>query len=309
MLNDAQRFWDAIVGKVRRTAQDESRNALRLERYEVTTAANGTKMGVTLPMGTKEIFLPYSQEVASATVGTPVLVAWWGSMSNAKVYFFADGYNSPTPAAIGAVSTADVQFKLYNSVTDLGLTAGSATIAGAFASMSNYTILYAHGTEFASGELPSGFYGYVWIVKGVNIHRSSIEAKGSTAAFGDWRMFLDSNGVPTGTWQQVGLRKSVTYTAWESLATVRTDGTNLLIYLPASSLAYGTYSANDTAWTVMLTGTQTGVVTNSLTPTSIVRSSPDMICIHYNKPSTISNPQYGLAVPRGNLTITVNTVN
>ena len=92
MLNDAQRFWDAIVGKVRRTAQDESKNALRLERYEVTTAANGTKMGVTLPMGTKEIFLPYSNEVASASVGTPVLVGWWGSMSNAKVYYFADGY-------------------------------------------------------------------------------------------------------------------------------------------------------------------------------------------------------------------------
>ena len=92
MLNDAQRFWDAIVGKVRRTAQDESKNALRLERYEVTTAANGTKMGVTLPMGTKEIFLPYSNEVASAGVGTPVLVGWWGSMSNAKVYYFADGY-------------------------------------------------------------------------------------------------------------------------------------------------------------------------------------------------------------------------
>lgn len=92
MLNDAQRFWDAIVGKVRRTAQDESKNALRLERYEVTTAANGTKMGVTLPMGTKEIFLPYSNEVASASVGTPVLVGWWGSMSNAKVCYFADGY-------------------------------------------------------------------------------------------------------------------------------------------------------------------------------------------------------------------------
>lgn len=92
MLNDAQRFWDAIVGKVRRTAQDESKNALRLERYEVTTAANGTKMGVTLPMGNKEIFLPYSNEVASAGVGTPVLVGWWGSMSNAKVYYFADGY-------------------------------------------------------------------------------------------------------------------------------------------------------------------------------------------------------------------------
>ena len=92
MLSEAQRFWEAIVGKVRQTAQEISKNAFRCERYEVTTAPDGSKIGVTLPMGSKEIFLPYSTEVSGATVGTPVLVVWWGSMSNAKVYYYADGY-------------------------------------------------------------------------------------------------------------------------------------------------------------------------------------------------------------------------
>lgn len=97
----------------------------------------------------------------------------------------------------------EVQFKIYDSVTDLGLTDGSATIAGAFAAMPLHSILYAQGGEFASAEKPSGFYGYIWIVKGVTVHRSSIEAKGSMASFGDWRMFLNSSGEPTGTWVPV----------------------------------------------------------------------------------------------------------
>ena len=74
-----------------------TKNTFRCERYTVTTAPNGTKIGVTLPMGTKEIFLPYSQEVSNATAGTQVLVVWWGSMSNAKVYYYANGYDGPQP--------------------------------------------------------------------------------------------------------------------------------------------------------------------------------------------------------------------
>lgn len=92
MLSEAQRFWEAIAGKVKQTAKEVSKNAFRCERYTVTTAPNGLKMGVTLPMGNTELMLPYSSEVASATVGDTVLVVWWGSMSNAKVYYFSNGY-------------------------------------------------------------------------------------------------------------------------------------------------------------------------------------------------------------------------
>ena len=92
MLSEAQRFWDAISGKVRQLIRGETQNAMRCERYEVTTAPNGTKVGVTKPFGSNELFLPYSAEISTATVGDPVLVVWWGSMSNAKVYYFADGY-------------------------------------------------------------------------------------------------------------------------------------------------------------------------------------------------------------------------
>lgn len=92
MLSEAQRFWDAISGKVRELIRSETKNVMRVERYDVTTAPDGTVIGVSKPFGTNEIFLPYSAEVASAVVGNPVLVVWWGSMSNAKVYYFADGF-------------------------------------------------------------------------------------------------------------------------------------------------------------------------------------------------------------------------
>lgn len=92
MLSEAQQFWDAIKGKVRQLIRSETDNTYRCERYEVTTVADGSKMGVTLPMGDNEIFLPYSREVARATVGTPVIVVWWKSMSNAKVCYYANGF-------------------------------------------------------------------------------------------------------------------------------------------------------------------------------------------------------------------------
>ena len=98
MLSEAQRFWEAIAGKVKQTAKEVSKNAFRCERYTVTTAPNGVKMGVTLPMGNTELMLPYSSEVASATVGDTVLVVWWGSMSNAKVYYYANGYSGAMAA-------------------------------------------------------------------------------------------------------------------------------------------------------------------------------------------------------------------
>lgn len=93
MISEAKAFWDPISGKVKDQIAKEMGNALQVQRYDVTTDPDGDVMGVTQPFGSNEIFLPYSKEVAGATVGDTVLVAWWGSMSNARVYYFAKGYD------------------------------------------------------------------------------------------------------------------------------------------------------------------------------------------------------------------------
>lgn len=100
MLSEAQSFWEAISGKVKQLINSETENTYRCARYEVTTAPNGSVMGVTLPMGNNELKLPYSNEVADAEVGDPVMVVWWRSMSNAKVCYYADGYRGASSPAV-----------------------------------------------------------------------------------------------------------------------------------------------------------------------------------------------------------------
>lgn len=104
MLDEAKGFWDAIASRVKGLIHSETKNDLRIERYDVTTAPNGTTIGVTKPFGSTELMLPYSQEVRDVKVGDPVLVGWWGSMSNAKVCYHADGFDGATYNQINITS-------------------------------------------------------------------------------------------------------------------------------------------------------------------------------------------------------------
>jgi len=106
MLKEAENFWASIAGKVKSLIKSETQNTFRCERYDVTTAPANGKIGVTLPMGDNEIFIPHSAEVAGASVGDTVLVIWWGSMSNAKAYYFGNGYEGGGGSVLlGSIST------------------------------------------------------------------------------------------------------------------------------------------------------------------------------------------------------------
>lgn len=231
MLNDAQRFWDAIVGKVRRTAQDESKNALRLERYEVTTAANGTKMGVTLPMGTKEIFLPYSNEVASASVGTPVLVGWWGSMSNAKVYYFADGYRGGDLLAnhpIGSfyeselpTSPAELFGGTWEQIKDVfTLAAGDTYAAGSTGGEAEHTL-----TADESGQKA------LTITGGAHAHSVKYRNDLKTATSGDSRRFGPYGDASSGSQYSPVGTSSETHTHSVSASDAASAHNNMPPYL------------------------------------------------------------------------------
>ena len=193
MLSEAKSFWDAIAGKVRELIRGETQNTFRMERYDVTTAPNGSRIGVTKPFGTNEIFLPYSAEVANATVGAPVLVTWWGSMSNAKVYYYADGYRGNR-----------ISFNIFNSVTQLGLTSGSATIAGAYSALRANEMLICPAIEFAASEVPSTSGCMVEMVKRYQDGTAGrINFWGRNETIGDYRMFTPGiPGVPSGTWKK-----------------------------------------------------------------------------------------------------------
>lgn len=108
MIQDALDFWKSIQGKVRQAVTSMMTKAMQCERYDVTTAPNGTVIGVTKPLGGDEIFLKYSNEVANAVVGDTVLVVWWGSLSNARVWCYGSGLKmddtSKLPLAGGTVT-------------------------------------------------------------------------------------------------------------------------------------------------------------------------------------------------------------
>ena len=92
MLQEALDVWNALKGKITQLFHELNSKGLQCERYDVTTAPNGSVIGVTKPFSDTELFIPYSWECSSATVGDSVLVAWWGnSLSTARAWFKGNG--------------------------------------------------------------------------------------------------------------------------------------------------------------------------------------------------------------------------
>ena len=91
MLEDVKQLKEVLSVMVKNIVADETKNVLRVERYDVTMAPANGKIGVKQPFGSTELMLPYSAQGATAQVGDTVLVLWRGTLSTAKVWCFADG--------------------------------------------------------------------------------------------------------------------------------------------------------------------------------------------------------------------------
>ncbi len=110
-------------------------------------------------------------------------------------------HKMPGAADVGAVPAGSVQFKIYDSVTDLELISGSATVAGAYAAMPENCILLCNTGDFAAGEFPTGFYGTLEIIKRLaNGARGVITAYGKLDSHGDLRKAVTANNVPESDW-------------------------------------------------------------------------------------------------------------
>lgn len=91
-VNEGVAFWNALKVKIKSLVKQETSNCFKVARYDVTSAPDGTTIGVTLPEGSKEIQIPYSQEVSTAVIGDTVLVGWYGSLSTARAIWFGKGF-------------------------------------------------------------------------------------------------------------------------------------------------------------------------------------------------------------------------
>ena len=148
MQRDALEFWEAIAGKVKQTVRGMMEKSLQCERYDVTTAPDGSKIGVKQPFGSREIFIPYSAEVADAKVGDTVLVMWWNSLSTAKAWYFGSG---PAASYDGLISRMLDVFYPIGSVYISSQPTDPGTLFGGTWMRIKDTFILAAGDSYAIG--------------------------------------------------------------------------------------------------------------------------------------------------------------
>lgn len=91
-----------------------------------------------------------------------------------------------------------VGYKIYDTVTNIGLTSGSATISGAYSAMPDSSMLVCASADFLATSVPSTV-GIVVIVR-IFASRGYIWFYGKTGTQGDYRMFLNGSNAPDGMW-------------------------------------------------------------------------------------------------------------
>lgn len=89
----------------------------------------------------------------------------------------------------------------YSSVDQLGLTVGSATLAGVWSALPVGSIIMSDFSEYASGERPSA--AGVIVVEKAAARRGYIWAYGTYNYHYNYRMYLNSSNVPAGTWYRL----------------------------------------------------------------------------------------------------------
>ena len=89
--NEAARIWQMLRPQIIRTIEDETKNCIRMKQVTVSTAPNGTTIGVQQPNDPTIFNIPYVAALSGAKVGQTVLIQYWYGMSNAIAVSFGDG--------------------------------------------------------------------------------------------------------------------------------------------------------------------------------------------------------------------------
>ena len=103
--------------------------------------------------------------------------------------------------ATGAIEkAASAKFDMYDSVADLGLTVGSATISQAWNAMAGKdAVLMCNATDFASSSIPSTA-GNIMMYRLAAYSQRGIIRYFSRVPGSDYAMGVDTNGNADGTW-------------------------------------------------------------------------------------------------------------
>lgn len=103
--------------------------------------------------------------------------------------------------ATDAIRIGEVQFAIYDSVADIGLTVGSATIAGAWAAMAGKNaILLCNAEDFSPSTVPSTAGNIMMYHLAANTTRGIIRFAFRVSGVGEYAMGIGTDGIPLGTW-------------------------------------------------------------------------------------------------------------
>lgn len=133
--NEAMKIWNALKPMVNRQIEEKTKSCVRAKKMTVTTAPNGSVIGVAEPYG-EEILIPYLSTLSGASVDDAVWVWYYFNnastmiamtMGNGQMYNPApdtpDDPDTPTPGTI-VVSLSD------DSVTSSWTNAGGVITSG-----------------------------------------------------------------------------------------------------------------------------------------------------------------------------------
>ena len=111
-----------------------------------------------------------------------------------------DGHVEAGMITANSSAIDDLSLHTYTSLASIGMS-NVDLIEDIYSALPNGSALFASSEEFFATDVPSP-YGVVEIVK-LSTHRGYIYFHGKGPNEGEWRMYLDSNGVPTGDWVRI----------------------------------------------------------------------------------------------------------
>ena len=211
------------TGNVNLTAANIGAKATQSAVFDPTASGTGLTFIDSISQDAQGVITPTKKTVQTATQSADGVMS---STDKAKLDGIASGAQVNTITGVkgeeeSSYRTGNVNlsranlgigYRIYNSVTELGLTAGSATILAAWNAMPVNSVLFDVGGNFANtnNDRPagSGGAGVVEILKASDSARSYVlfHAKGPT--IGDYRMYANTptayNGndynKPSGIW-------------------------------------------------------------------------------------------------------------
>lgn len=99
----------------------------------------------------------------------------------------------------GKADASTHNISTYTSVSQIGLTAGSATISGAWTALPDDSVLICEATDFSSSQVPTTSASVELAKQGTSYGWLFCHGKDGT----DYRMGLNSSDQPTETWQTI----------------------------------------------------------------------------------------------------------